>query len=215
MTDQQHVVFLHGVGVGPSSWDAQLSALPDGFTGTAQPLPGLTARVNDTFTLERAAAEVIAGLDHRGIDRAHLCGLSLGAILALQIAINHPHRVASLILSGGQVRPPRLLMPIQIALMRVLPARLVAPDGTDRHRVIEVLKEVARVDFRSQIGSISVPTLVLCGSKDVANLPAARHLARDIPNARLRVMAGGGHELNTQKPGEFSHEMRQFLSALL
>ncbi|MDR5701788.1 alpha/beta fold hydrolase [Agromyces aerolatus] len=35
------VVFLHGVGVGPESWDAQVRALPTGFDGIALPMPGL------------------------------------------------------------------------------------------------------------------------------------------------------------------------------
>lgn len=52
---------------------------------------------------------------------------------------------------------------------------------------------------------------MLCGSKDEADLPAARALAAALPNARQRVIDGGGHELNMQKPDEFSAELAGFL----
>lgn len=174
------VVFLHGIGAGIDSWDAQLSALPAGFAGHAPPVAGLTAD-GAGFTLPQAAAEVVALLDRLDAGRAHLCGLSLGAMIALQTAIDYPNRVASLTLSGGQVHPPRALMVIQAAIMRLLPARLVAPPGMSKHGLLKVLDTVASSDFRPHLAEIATPTLVLCGAKDKPNLPAARILATDIP----------------------------------
>lgn len=211
MGGQQHVVFLHGIGVGPDSWDAQIGALPDGFSGIAPQIAGLTDADERAFTLSSAAGDVIRDLDVRGVGRSHLCGLSLGAMIAVQTAIEYPDRVASLTLSGGQVHPPRALMVLQSAFIRVLPARVVAPDGTSKQRVLGVLAEVARIDFRPHLARITVPTLVLCGSKDRANLPAARALAAGIPDATLRVIEGGGHELNTDKPEQFNREVVAFL----
>ena len=214
MGGQKLVVFLHGIGVGPESWDAQLVALPDGYRGIAPQIAGLTDASERVFTVSGAAADVIRDLDERGVGRAHLCGLSLGAMIAVQTAIEYPDRVASLVLSGGQVHPPRALMTLQSALMRVLPARAVASDGTSKQRVLGVLAEVARIDFRPHLARIAIPTLVLCGSKDRANLPAARALATGIPDATLRVIDGGGHELNTDEPDGFSREITSFLRQL-
>ncbi|MCI2958438.1 alpha/beta fold hydrolase [Agromyces atrinae] len=210
MNDPQTVVFLHGLGVGPDSWAAQIDDLPDGYTAFAPRIVGL-AESDPPFSMAAATAAVIRSLDEGGIERAHLCGLSLGAMLALQIAVERPERVASLVLSDGQVHPPRALMALQSLLMRVLPERIVAPDGSSRERVRGVLVEVAQIDFRDDLADIAVPTLVVCGSKDVANLPAARSLAAGIPGARLRIIEGGRHELNTEKPREFSAELRSFL----
>lgn len=214
MAGKKQVVFLHGIGVGPDSWDAHLAALPDGYTGIAPQIAGLTDADERVFTLSGAASDVIRDLDQRGVDRAHLCGLSLGAMIAVQAAIDYPDRVASLVLSGGQVHPPPALMTLQSALMRVLPARVVAPDGTSKQRVLGVLAEVARIDFRPHLARIAAPTLVLCGSKDRVNLSAARALATGIPDARLRVIDGGGHELNTHKPELFNAEVAAFLRQL-
>lgn len=77
--------------------------------------------------------------------------------------------------------------------------------------MIEVLYEVARVDFRDQLSDMSVRTLVLCGTRDRANLPAARQLAQRIPNSRLHLMAGVSHKVNRQKPREFAEVLCEFI----
>lgn len=204
-------MFLHGIGVGPDSWDAQIAALPEEYAGLAPQIAGLADDDDVPFTLRRAAADVIRELGQREIYRAHICGLALGAMIAVQVAVEYPERVASLVLSGGQVRPPRVFMALQSALTRVLPTRVVAPDGTSKRRVLAVLAEVARIDFRPHLAQVKVPALVLCGSKDRPNLPAARALASGIPDAQLRVVEGGKHELNRQKPEEFNGALGSFL----
>ncbi len=203
-------MFLPGIGAGPDSWGAQVNSLPAGFAGVALQNADLGGD-GAGFTLSRAAAGLVDELDRRGIGRAHLCGLSLGAMIALQAAIEHPARVASLVLSGGQVRPPRVLMTLQSAVLRVLPERAVAPPGMSKRDVLAVLRAVGRTDFRHQLAGIAAPTLVLCGSKDLPNRPAARALAAGIPTARLRIIRGAGHEINTQLPDAFNAELARFL----
>ena len=51
----------------------------------------------------------------------------------------------------------------------------------------------------------------LCGSKDWANLPAARDLARGIAGAEMRVSEGAGHVWNLQRPREFSEVVSGFV----
>lgn len=209
MTSQaQTVVFLHGIGAGPDSWDAQLTALPDSYTGIAPQLAGLTG--GEPFTLEGAAAAIRDELDERGIERAHLCGLSLGGMVATRFALDYPDRIASLVLSGSQVRPNPTLMRVQNTIMRVLPERLVAPPGMTKHDMLTILRSVAATDFRAELPWIAVPTLVLCGMKDRANLPAARELADRIESAELQLVPGAGHEWNVQLPAEFNSRLTAF-----
>lgn len=219
MAESEQVVFLHGVGAGPASWRRVLADLPPGYRGTAPPILGLSdvpepAVDPAPLTFARAAEDVIAGLDRDGIDRAHVCGLSLGAMVALRVAVDHPDRVASLVLSGGQVHPPRALMALQSAILRVLPERFAVPEGMTRDRFLSALDAASHADFRGDLAHVTVPTLVLCGSRDRPNLPAARALAAGIPGARLRVLIGGGHELNTDMPAEFAAELAAFWSSL-
>ncbi|MGA4508298.1 alpha/beta fold hydrolase [Propionibacteriaceae bacterium G1746] len=206
------VAFIHGLGDTPDAWAHQISELPAGFQGMAVGVPGLTRSgpAAEEFTLADASADLLAELDHLGIEQVDLCGLSLGAMIAFRTAVDHPERVRSLTLAAGQTKPPRALMKIQNALMRVLPERLVTPAGVSKAR-IAVVDAVAKTDFSGELVSITVPTLVLCGSRDGANLPAARALARGIPRAELEIIDGVGHQSNTQAPERFSAALNEFL----
>nr|WP_243752446.1 alpha/beta fold hydrolase [Leucobacter weissii] len=202
---------MHGVGVGPESWDGQIAALPRGFEGIAPAVTGMTDTDAASFSLEAAAREVWENLELRGVAKAHLCGLSLGAMVATRFAIDYPERTASLTLSGAQARPPRILLGIQTAVLRVLPARLATPPGMSKRGLRAVLRAVGAVDLRAELPLITAPTLVMCGSRDHPNLPAARELAAAIPDAKLQIVPGARHEWNTQMPEVFSARLNQFL----
>lgn len=173
-SEAQTVVFLHGIGAGPDSWNTQIAALPEGFTGFAPTIAGLTDAGDHEFSLSSAATVIRDELDRRSIDRAHLCGLSLGGMVATRFAIDYPDRVASLVLSGSQVHPNPALMKVQNAIMRLLPARVVAQPDMGKQRMLAVLRAVGQTDFRAELAQISAPTLVLCGINDRPNIPAAR-----------------------------------------
>lgn len=190
---------------------AQVRALPPGLEAIAPQVPGLRDRT--PFSLAAAARSVKDALDQRGIERAHLCGLSLGAMVATRFALDWPGRTASLVLSGGQAHPSRVLMTVQGLVMHALPDRAFTRSGMTKGAMLAVLREVAPTDFRPHLGAISVPTLVLCGRRDLVNLPAARHLAAGIPGAELQVVPGAGHEWNVRLPHEFSARLRTFLEA--
>ncbi len=208
----QTVVFLHGIGAGPESWDAQRAALPEGFTGIAPPIAGLAD--TDGFSLAAAAGAVHDELDRRGIERAHLCGLSLGGMVATQVAIDHPHRVESLVLSGSQVKPHPSLMAVQNAILRLLPASWVTPPGMSKTQMLALLRSIGDTDLRDRLHRISAATLVLCGTKDRANLPAARQLASSIRRAELQIVPGAGHDWNVRRPTEFSIRLNAFYASL-
>ena len=104
------LVFLHGMGFDHRMWAAQLEHLADDYRVLAPDLPGFSSRAsNDLLPLREAAGEVARWLDDVGAAPAHVCGLSLGGMVALHLAHDAPEKVRSLILSGAQVRPPALL----------------------------------------------------------------------------------------------------------
>ncbi|WP_099332581.1 alpha/beta fold hydrolase [Actinomyces minihominis] len=209
-TKTHSVVFLHGIGAGPNSWSAQIAALPDGFTGSAPNLLDFIGAEGEGFSLTVVADAVRDLLDQRGIGQVHLCGLSFGAMVATRFAIDYPERVASLVLSGGQVRPNPLLMKVQNSIMRVLPARLLTQPGMSKQRMLTILRSVGETDFRAELPQIAAPTLVMCGRRDLPNLAAARELAASIPAAELQLVPNAGHEWNIHQADEFSRRLNTF-----
>ena len=113
----------------------------------------------------------------------------------------------------GQVRPPRALMSLQRALITAIPSRLLGlPEGLDKPALLAVLDAGARADLRDALPRIHAPTVVLCGSADRPNLPAARQLARGIEGAELRIVPRGGHALQVDAPGALVAAVRDAIT---
>ena len=138
-----------------------------------------------------------------------MVGFSIGAVIAALYASRHP--VASLVLSGGQVRPPRLTMAVQRLVLGAVPERhLGLPDGLAKKDLLSLLS--VRVDLTSDLPGITAPTVVLCGSKDRLNHAAAHQLAGSIRGAQLRIVDGGGHQLATESPDPFADAVRDAIA---
>jgi pimeloyl-ACP methyl ester carboxylesterase len=77
-----------------------------------------------------------------------------------------------------------------------------------------ILRLRDRPDAVSALASIAVPTLVIVGDEDIVTPPAdAEFLARQIPGARLEVVARAGHLSNLERPEAFTAALTRFLTS--
>ena len=160
-----------------------------------------------------------------------MVGVSLGATLAVQVALDHPAAVASLFLSGGQAHPGAAGR-LEWSVARVLPERLMVSSvpgdirtsqpqlaaasvemqrRVGKRRLVEALRAMSKVDLRPRLGDISVPTLVVCGSKNRASLAGSRALAQGIRGSRLDIIQGAGHVWNLELPQQFNTTVYDFI----
>lgn len=210
----QQIVFLAGIGQDASSWDQVIAGLNPRYSAAAFSISDVAPN-EKPFTMATAIAGLDAKIDGLGAERVILVGLSLGAALAMSYTIAYPDRVSALVLSGGQVRPSPAIMLLESALVRVLPEKTMGlPADMSKKRLREILGVVSKIDFRSSLGKISQPALVICGTKDKHNLEAAKVLGARLPHAELALVEGGGHELNTEMPVQFGDLLAGFLSKL-
>jgi 3-oxoadipate enol-lactonase len=96
------LVLVHGLGFDRAGWEPILAALRRHFrlvlidnrgSGDSDPAPA-------QFQVTQMASDVIAVLDHAGIARAHVLGISLGGMIAQELAAEHPDRVDALVLAA-------------------------------------------------------------------------------------------------------------------
>jgi 3-oxoadipate enol-lactonase len=102
------LVFLHGLGTGPEAWEPQLAALGSGRQAIAPRL-----LLDGGFTIEREADRILRELLTEPLD---LCGLSLGALVALRMALDEPDRVRRLVLCAGFASLPLRFRVLQAAV---------------------------------------------------------------------------------------------------
>lgn len=215
------VAFFHGLGQTPDSWQAVLehSDLGEGDCRArlaADAVPQLPATDKDAGALSvdcpnlyegvsasLAYCDLVEGLEAVYADSPVplvLCGLSLGAVLAIDYALRHPQQVAGLVLVGGQYKMPAKLLGFQNLLFRCLPKRAFADMGLPKQTVIGLTASMREIDFSGELNKIACPVKVVCGGKDRANLTASREMSRLLPNAQLHVVPGVGHEVNREAP---------------
>ncbi len=109
---------------------------------------GLHLPVKAPYGIADMAADAVGVLDALGIARAHVCGASLGGMIALHLAARHPQRVKSLTLMMTTSGARKLPQPS----MRVRGALLGRPDGRDTDAVVAHLRQLLAV-----IGSPAYP----------------------------------------------------------
>lgn len=206
MNDAQKIVFLHGLGETRDVWNPVIKQLPQTeciSLGVLRTKPPLVC-----WSLEDVYTQIADSLT----EPVHLVGLSLGAVIALNIAVTHPDKVSSLFVSAPQAKPPKMLMSLQKTLMRVLPTKWVCPPQLSKPELLGLLDSLKDLDLTAQLPALSVPVTVVCGSKDKANLPAARKIADLIPTAHLEVIQGAGHQWHTTHPQIFACYLTKHLA---
>jgi pimeloyl-ACP methyl ester carboxylesterase len=97
------LVLIHGNNSSAYSWAEVFDELAKEFRVVALDLKGFgfTAKPEGDYSVEAQAALVVRLMDGLGIERAALCGSSMGGAVALAAAINYPQRVDSLVLVGS------------------------------------------------------------------------------------------------------------------
>lgn len=169
-------VFLHGLGQTAHEWDAVLSrvSLPDADC------PELSMLTEG----ELSYTGLRTGFEKRYADvkeAFRICGLSLGAVLALDYAIHHKEKVDSLILIGAQYKTPALLIDFQNLIFRCMPEKAFSDMGVSKQDMIRLCRSMRSLDFTSGLREVGCPVKILCGEKDRANLKASKQLSELLP----------------------------------
>ena len=116
MNAKKRILFLHGLGQGPDSW----RAVAERLTGVDAVIPDLGAMLagRADYLALRGALFAVCDAEKAPL---HLCGLSLGGVLALAYAAHRPERVASLVLIGTPYTMPKRLLKLQDLLFAITP----------------------------------------------------------------------------------------------
>ncbi len=237
------VLFSNSLGTDLHAWDPQAKALAGTFRvvrydarghGRSDVPPG-------PYTIDRLGADALGVLDALGIDRAHVCGISLGGMVALWLAARHPERVGRAVFAATAARiGSEALWEERARMVRaggtgairdLFVARFFSPafaagEPATVERFTEALLgmsaegyaasclALAEADLRDAVGGIRCPSLVVAGSLDVATPVAeARWLHGRIPGSQLLVLEDAAHLCNVEAPERFSEAVARFLSA--
>ncbi|GAA5164594.1 alpha/beta fold hydrolase [Ornithinimicrobium tianjinense] len=205
------LVLLHAPGQAPMAWEDVVVPLYGSRRLLTPWVPGLKPTDRRPLPLPDAAAALDQQLMLEGLQAVDVCGVGLGAMVAAQLAADHPDRVRRLVLVGGQVRPSRTALRLQAGMVRLMPQSRLADSGVSKDRLLEALAAARDLDLSAALPRVVAPTLVVVGARDRAGQLGARALEQAIAGARLRVVEGAGPMVNEDAPAALVQVLRDFL----
>jgi 3-oxoadipate enol-lactonase len=235
------LVLSHSLGATLAMWDPQAAALAGAYRVVRYDLRGhgLSPVPPGPYQMADLGADLIALLDRLGIERAHLVGLSLGAMVSLWVAAYHGNRVNRLVVcsTSAALGPPQAWAD-RAAQVRAggtaiiadeVVARWFTPAYRQRHpaRVAEMRALIAAtpaegyaaccgaietMDLRPALAAITAPTLAIAAAGDPSTPPPhLQAIAQAIPGSQMVVVEEAAHLVNVEQ----APQVNQLLAAHL
>lgn len=201
-------ILLHGMGQNASSWDKTTSYLPNTVETVCPELSNFFNEGNCNYNKMYSS---FCRYCNSFSEPLNLCGLSLGAVLALNYAIDFPDKVSSLILIAPQYNMPKFLLKVQNMLFKFMPESKFKDIGLKKKDFITLTNSMMDINFTNSLNNVNCPAVIICGEKDNVNKKAAIKLARELPNAKLSTIANSGHEVNVDNPQGLANAMEMLL----
>ena len=239
--DAPVLVLSNSLGTTYEMWDQQAERLAERFRLVrydtrghgGSPVP------DGPYTIDHVGQDLIALLDHLEIERAHVCGLSLGGMTGMWLGIHAPERLDRLVLlcTSARLGPPETWAD-RAAVVRAQGTEAVADAGVGRwltpgfreahpdtaawlRDMIAATPDagyaaacavIEHMDLTDGLPSIPAPALVIAGAQDPATPPEhAERIVAGIPDARREVLDPAAHLANVEQPEAVTRLIREHL----
>ena len=173
---------------------------------------GRSPRGTAPFTISQFADDLLAFMDEQGLKQADILGFSDGGNIALTFAMRHPDRVRRLILNGANLDPKgvKLLVQLPIVLCYHFASLSKKPKARAHAELLGLMVKEPHIDS-VELKKLTMPVLVIAGTKDMIRERHTRLIANRIPSARLALIPGD-HFIASKEPAAFNRAVRTFFT---
>lgn len=200
-------LYLHGLGQKPDSWNRVIKETEVSESSInlslAEMLEGKSATYKELYSAFSSECD-------KENDGIILCGLSLGAVLSLNYAIDHPDKVKALVLIAAQYKMQKKILKVQNILFHLMPNSAFNKMGFKKADVINLCSTMAELDFSDSLHKVSCPVLIVCGEKDNANKKTSKKLCHYLSSSYFHELLKTGHEANIEAPEELAIVLQNF-----
>ncbi|WP_077034631.1 alpha/beta fold hydrolase [Pelomonas sp. KK5] len=235
------LILLHGAGLNGHMWDATRRSLDPRWRVVALDLPGHGSRLGEPYTLEAAVAEVKLAAAAVAPAPVILVGDSLGGYTAMAAASALPQeQLKGLVLGGssGNFEPVEIFNYFSsVVMVKTLlafadeqkllgqamgkfgfapeDAKSVVAAGGSIAAVPVAVRALMGEDFRSRLGAITQPVVIVNGSLDERAIAKEPGFASVKPDARIVHFEGSGHGVSIRRPAEFAALVNEFAAKVV
>jgi len=243
------IIMIHGAGGSTRTWKKQVEEMREWFNLLIIDLPGhggskLASISESAYTFEYIGQKIWDVVDHLDIPKIHVMGVSLGAIIAMQMKQLHPVRVNSLIMAGAIVKLDLKMKAVAGACLKLaewigyprfykIAAKILLPKKNhkkSRDIFVRESRHLTNEEFAKWTAlygshlnrtlkalynyASKIPTLLVMGAQDHMFLSQAKNYVAKHDFADLIEIPKAGHLSNLEKPKEFNKICHQYISSL-
>ena len=239
----QPLLLIHGLGSSGRDWERQITAFSHHYQVIVFDVRGHgnSAKPSGPYSVPLFALDCAELLKAIGVDHAHVVGISMGAMIALQLAVDFPEVVKSLVVvNTGPDLIVRSLKELILLWQRLLIVQLLGmhkmgevlskrlfpkPDQADLREIFvehwaendprayqETLKGLVGWSVVEKLPLIHCPTLIVAADQDYTPLETKKVFIDRIPVSQLVVIKDAHHAAPMEKPEEFNRILDTFLT---
>lgn len=238
------VLLLHGLGSSAQDWEAQIVPFSRDYRVLIADMRGhgQSDKPPVAYTMRQFASDVVALLDVLKIDTVHVVGLSMGGMIAFQLAVGYPQRLHSMtIINSGPAVVPRTFKDRFSVWMRfwivrymgmrkigetLAPRLFVDPDqealrqtfierwaNNDPRAYQNALRSIVGWTVEDRIGTINIPTLIVAADHDYTPVSAKETYIAKMPRATLKIVENAHHAVAIERPDALNAVVLDFIGS--
>jgi pimeloyl-ACP methyl ester carboxylesterase len=238
------LLLIHGLGSSGRDWEMQIDAFSEHFQVIVYDVRGhgKSEKPSGRYSVPLFAKDCAEILRALGFDKVHVVGISMGGMIALQLAADCPEIVQDLVIvNSGPDLVVRSIKDLILFWQRLIIVKLLGmrkmgevlskrlfpkPDQGDLREIFverwaendpraynQTLKGLVGWSVVEKLSLISCPTLIVAADQDYTPLEVKSGMVEQIPNAQLVVMEGAHHAAPMEYPDQFNQILRDFLGS--
>ncbi|MCX4028527.1 alpha/beta hydrolase [Endozoicomonas sp. SM1973] len=236
------VLLLHGLGSSSQDWPHQVSALQSDFQVITLDLRGhgQSSKPPGPYSIKMLADDVRCFAKQLGLHQYHLIGISMGGMIAFQLAVDQPPQVLSLsIINSGphliaRSWKIRCLIYQRLLITQLLGMRITGkfimqklfpkPEqhalrqqgvekwaANDKAAYVNAFKAIINWSVAVPLNNIKCPCLILTGDRDYTPISYKADYCQQLANAKLVVIEDSGHASPLDQPAQVNQALLDFL----
>jgi pimeloyl-ACP methyl ester carboxylesterase len=241
----ESLLLIHGHGSSTRDWEMQTNFFSKKYQVITYDVRGFgqSSKPGGTYSIRLFAEDAAALLQKLEIGPVHVIGISMGGMIAFELALGFPQLVKSMVIVNSypemrvETRKERLMVWRRFLIADLLGMHktgeilsqvlFIKPEQeklrrlfvehwskNDRRAYHRSLKAIVGWDVEARLGEIHCPILVVASDEDYFPLDEKREYVKKMPNARLVVIEDARHAVTVEKPDEFNNVVEQFLGSL-
>ncbi len=239
------LLFIHGLGSSSRDWEQQIPYFAKSYRVLTVDVRGhgQSDKPPGPYSVKQFSDDIAALLHDLIITAVNVIGVSMGGMIAFQLAVDHPKLVKSMVIvnSGPELIPRTLMEKLAIwqrfVILRfmgmrkmgeVLAPRLFIKEEqaalreqfierwaeNDKRAYTDTLRALVGWSVLDRIGTITVPVLVMAADEDYTPVSAKKAYLGKLPNARLLVIEDSRHATPMERPEAINTAVTEFLEGL-